>query len=389
VLRREGYIRRISPSDRAGHIQSLGPFETAQPRGLRGQLHAWIAGRLLERYNRSGYPETDPLTLQPDHVARDLNVARDQVIAALRGLEDRGLLRWNPAERVGGVEILRPGERLMLDEAEMKRRRDREYAKISKMIGYARSSCRRRYLLEYFGQTAPYQRCGTCDVCREGTSSSKQARTLSPDEELAIRKLLACMARMKRSFSSRMIARVATGSADKAVLSFQFDSLSTYGILSKWSMKDIQLLLTELRMADAIEEVIQTRSIRGQERTYAELKMTPLGWEVMRQQATDFKMVVPATRHFRTRARPAARSAMDDIHPDLLVALREGRRKLAETADVPLYVVAPNETLEQIAAHQPTTRGAMMAIKGMGSRRWSQYGRQLMDIVRQWNLQPS
>ncbi|MFT4974615.1 MAG: ATP-dependent DNA helicase RecQ [Myxococcota bacterium] len=385
VLRRESYIRRISPSDRAGHVQALAPFEGAKPRGVRGQLHTWIDERLTERYNRLGYSTTEQMTLQPDHVARDLSLARDQVVAALRGLEDRGLLRWQPAERVGGVEILRPGQPLQLDEAEMKRRRDLEYAKIMKMVGYARSTCRRRYLLEYFGQKAPYERCGNCDVCREGTAHARQPRALGSEEETAARKLLACMARMRRSFSSRMIARVATGSADKAVLSFQFDKLSTYGILSNWSMRDVQRLITELKHAGAIEEVIKTREIRGQERTYSELALTELGGQVMRQQAEDFQMVVPDIKHLRSRRRPAAKAESDNIHPDLLAALREGRRRMAESSDVPVYVVAPNETLEQIAARRPMTREAMMTIKGMGARRWTLYGRQLVDIVRQFD----
>ena len=106
----------------------------------------------------------------------------------------------------------------------------------------------------------------------------------------------------------------------------------------------------------------------------------------MKQQAENFTMVVPANKHLRSRSRPKARSATDAGHPDLLNALRTCRRQLAEKNDVPVYVIAPNATLEQIAAHLPTTRGAMMTIKGMGSRRFNLYGRQFMDIVRQWNV---
>ena len=386
VLRREGYLRRISPSERAGIVTLTAAPDPEEARGLRGQVYRSLLDRLRRQELQRRLPEgaLKELALHPDGLANDLDASRDQVIAALRGLEDRGLLRWEPADRVGGVELLRPDEPLCLDEEEMKRRREREYGKIMRMIGYARAACRRRYLLEYFGQTPPYARCGTCDGCREQRGWSQSPQALAPDEEVVVRKLLACMARMRKPFSSKMICKVATGSADKSVLTFGFERLSTHGILKDWSMREVQDLLVALQQAGAIEEQVQTREIRGQERTYAELSLTRIGWAVMQQQAPEFVMVFPRSERLH-RQRPAAASASDDAHPELLDALRAVRRQLAEKDDVPLYVVAPNRTLEDIAARRPTTRGAMMGIDGMGDKRWSRYGRVLMDTVRQWS----
>ena len=176
----------------------------------------------------------------------------------------------------------------------MKSRREREYDKVAKMIGYARSTCRRRYLLEYFGEEPAWESCGTCDACRESASSGNANRTLSPEEDLIVRKLLACMARMKKPFSSNMIARVATGSTHRTVRTFRFDKLSTYNILEKWTARQVQDLLTELTHAGAVKQVYTTRQINGREQTYAELTLSELGWKVMRQQAADFTMRFPA-----------------------------------------------------------------------------------------------
>ncbi|MDG1479115.1 MAG: ATP-dependent DNA helicase [Myxococcota bacterium] len=385
TLQREGYIRRINPNDRAGAVTLSPGVESAKVDGLRGAVLKWLLNECSVRAHVSGRPLnlTTPQKVWPDRIAREANMEREQVTAALRGLEDRALLRWNPADRTGGVEILKPGEVLHLDEADMKKRREREYDKVMKMVGYARSLCRRRYLLEYFGEPPPWERCGTCDACREGNKKGGP-RKLSPDEELVVRKLLACMARMKKPFSSNMIAKVASGSASKSVKAFQFNQLSTYGILKSWTARQIQDLLTELSHSGAVESVFTTRQISGREQTYAELQLSELGWKVMRQQTVDFTMRWPANSRISKRARPAANSSLDDAHPELLEALRETRRKLAAEGDVPLYVIAPNRTLEAIAADQPTTREGLLKVHGMGTERVRRYGRALMDTVRSW-----
>jgi len=189
---------------------------------------------------------------------------------------------------------------------------------------------------------------------------------------------------MKEPFSSQMIARVVTGSNSKAVRQFRFDKLSTYGILSDWTLDEVKTLLNELKHAGAIEEKFQTREIKGRERTYQVFALTGLGWEVMKQQSTDFKMVFAGNRRL-TRRRPAKRSANDRAHPELLNALKDLRRQLADRDDVPLYVVATNKTLEAIAANQPTSQQAMMSITGIGKARMARYGRALIETVRNWN----
>ena len=57
-------------------------------------------------------------------------LSQDQLHAALRGLEGRGVVRYQAADRSGGVELIRPGQTLTLDEANIKERRKREMVKL-------------------------------------------------------------------------------------------------------------------------------------------------------------------------------------------------------------------------------------------------------------------
>ena len=35
------------------------------------------------------------------------------------------------------------------------------------MQAFARADCHRKFLLQYFGQTPEWDKCGTCDRCRD------------------------------------------------------------------------------------------------------------------------------------------------------------------------------------------------------------------------------
>jgi ATP-dependent DNA helicase RecQ len=324
--------------------------------------------------------------LRADRVAAELGLDRDQLLAALRGLEDAGYLSWRPAERVGGVELLHPDVPLALDEAAMREKRGRELAKLQAMIDYAAAGCRRRYLSVYFGQKPPWERCGTCDACREGRAIQEGPRALLPDEELAVRKLLACVARMGRGSSASLIAKVATGSKDQAVLAWHYERLSTWGILSGWTIGEVEALLTELTRVEALQADVVRRTVGGRERSWTELSLSPLGRQVMTQEAAGFQMVFPRTAHLDRKRPDAASIEAGRRGPDaeLLDELRQVRRRLAKAHDVPAYVVAPDRTLADIAARRPTSRDALLRCHGMGKARLSRYGQELLEAVRGW-----
>jgi ATP-dependent DNA helicase RecQ len=133
ALQREGAIRRIPPADREAVLSLRRDRPVKRPSGLRGQVLGWV----LDQMEQDG---VDHIEVAPAHMAGALQLERDQLTAALHGLESRGYLRFQPAGRAGGVELLHPDRPLKLDEAGMRARRLREYAKLGKMVDYARAS---------------------------------------------------------------------------------------------------------------------------------------------------------------------------------------------------------------------------------------------------------
>ena len=329
---------------------------------------------------------TPEVWVEPRELLRGMpaDASERQALSCIYTLQREGYVRRLSGEdedpRVG-LEILKPGEGLLLNEAAIQKRREQEYAKLALLVDYVRAGCRRRYLLEYFGQQAPWERCGTCDACREGRPLTREPLPLSEDQALAVRKLLACMARMKKPFSSNMIARVATGSNDKSVRSFRFDRLSTHGILSDWKTRDIQKLLTELVHAGAVRAIYTTRSVRGREHTYRELSLTPLGDRIMRHGTDEFTMIFP---ELQGRLRLLSHVRPLPVDAGLLAALSTARAQVARAEGCTSSAIIPDGVLEQIAAQRPTSLAALAEVSGMGEKRVRRYGALIIDVVSGW-----
>ncbi|MEZ4235730.1 MAG: HRDC domain-containing protein [Myxococcota bacterium] len=119
--------------------------------------------------------------------------------------------------------------------------------------------------------------------------------------------------------------------------------------------------------------------------SYKEYALTELGWQVLRREADGFEMRFPHASKLVRRDKAAKPAAATGVPGDLMAMLRDLRRQLADRRSVPVYVVAPNRTLEDMARLRPTTKRAMLEIHGMGKGRFEQYGKTFMEAIREWN----
>ena len=61
--------------------------------------------------------------------------------------------------------------------------------------------------------------------------------------------------------------------------------------------------------------------------------------------------------------------------------LRALRREVAQEREVPPYVVFSDATLRELAAVRPSTRRAMLAIRGVGSHKLEEFGQAFLDAI--------
>jgi len=71
----------------------------------------------------------------------------------------------------------------------------------------------------------------------------------------------------------------------------------------------------------------------------------------------------------------------DLLHPALYHQLRELRDAICLPADLPIYLVAGSQTLQEITRYLPQTLSELRKISGFGDAKIEKYGRQFLDIV--------
>ncbi|MDQ6675991.1 MAG: RecQ family ATP-dependent DNA helicase, partial [Acidobacteriota bacterium] len=133
-------------------------------------IHKFFAGggkldtEKLERVVRAVQQTDAPLTLK--QLAEQTKLSKAKVTKAIQRLEDAGAIQENTNGAVTAAETsVNVEEAAHLAQTDETRRHEAELFRIGKMRDYAELlSCRRAYLLHYFGEEGPAQ-CGSCDNC--------------------------------------------------------------------------------------------------------------------------------------------------------------------------------------------------------------------------------
>nr|WP_077625187.1 DNA helicase RecQ [Sediminibacillus massiliensis] len=236
-------------------------------------------------------------------------------------------------------------------------KKTKEYQKLQAMINYCHTNtCLQTYILHYFNDNSVKADCGKCSNCLndgEQEDMTKEAQMV-----------LSCVKRMGERFGAGMTAKVLKGSKDKKVREFQFDQLSTYGLMSAYTEKEITSFIHFL----VAENILSA----GEDR-YPILKLTGLASEVLKGQ----KQVMIQTGFVKS-------PISEDYNEELFEVLRQLRKRIAEEEKVPPYVLFSDATLKEMCRYFPRNKHEMLQIKGVGNRKYEQYGEVFLQAVEPW-----
>ena len=232
---------------------------------------------------------------------------------------------------------------------------------LQRMVDYGRlQTCRRKYLLAYFGETMAGESCGNCDVCR--------AERQSVDVTLVAQKMLSAVIRTGERFGIAHVINVLLGSNLQRIREFGHDGLSVFGIVDDYDRRGLR------RIADGLIEKGLMNRADGQ---YATISVTPAGREWLRSRqslALALRVDEPASRPDRRRH--------TDYDAGLFEELRALRRRLADEQGVPAFVVFNDATLRGIAAARPTSTHGMLQVSGVGPAKLASYGEPFLAVIR-------
>ena len=237
---------------------------------------------------------------------------------------------------------------------------------LNALVDYADTSeCRRIPLITYFGEEYGETYCGMCDNC-------VSPEVHNDDITIQSQMFLSCIKRTGERFGAGHLVDILRGSNTKKIRDFNHQTLSTYGIGKEYS-KDIWMKL--------VRQFMKQKLVLTDTETAGVLKLTEKAYSVMKGVET----VMGSMHEDKKKNHSASGSKKYDI--GLFEILREKRRELAASENVPPYVVFSDKTLFEIASQYPRNHEALLNIHGIGVHKIEKYGEILLTIIRDYNME--
>jgi len=242
---------------------------------------------------------------------------------------------------------------------------------LRQMVHFSENSgCRRRWLLDYFGETFADPNCQGCDNC------------LTPPETfdgtLHAQKFLSCVYRIRQKsgfpFGLNHVVEVLMGADSEAIRKWGHHELSVYGIGRDGKRSEWQAYGRELIRLGLLDQ---------QPGKFVTVDLASQGLDSLRS-----RRPITLTRYVPTKAgkeprEPRRRAAAGDIpcNEVLLDRLKKLRRTIADERNVPAYIIFSDVTLREIAARLPTTLEEFSSIPGVGVVKLADFGRTFIEEV--------
>lgn len=230
------------------------------------------------------------------------------------------------------------------------------------------TECRRKPLLNYFGEAYEKEECGMCDNCLSVDAEVE-------DLTVQTQKYLSCIVRTEEKFGANHIADILRGSKAKKVLENEHDELSTYGIGMEWS-KSQWIQLSRLLLRQGYLE---------KDQTYGSLKLTEQARSVLDGHENVFGTLDRTEATIGDEARKRTTSKVEnEYNEELFELMRDKRKKLADQKGIPPYAIFPDTTLIEMAYYLPQTDEQLMQIYGVGSVKLKRYGDTFSKIIKEF-----
>ena len=236
---------------------------------------------------------------------------------------------------------------------------------MEQIVHYAEcASCRRAFLLNYFGETSALPNCAACDNC------------LAPretwDGTLAAQKFLSCVFRIREhsgfGVGIQHVVEVLCGAETERIRKWEHHTLSTYNIGGEHSRPEWSAIGREL---------VRLGFLRQDAEKFNTAELTDEGRAALKARQK-IMLTRPVTAPEQPAKHRAGEIACDEV---LFDKLRQLRKRLADERGVPPYIVFSDVSLRQIARNYPQTEKEFSRISGVGEKKLREFGAMFMGEV--------
>lgn len=247
--------------------------------------------------------------------------------------------------------------------------------KLQRMQQYAEANiCRRRILLSYFGEKVEKD-CGNCDVCRNPPEQF--------DGTIIVQKALSAIARTGEQIGTSMLIDILRGSFSSELVERGYEKLKTFGVGRDISARDWQDYLLQILQMGFFEIAYNENN---------HLKITEIGNDILFGRKKTKLVAIRREENTTSKGRKKKVVVNKELplglttteNKDLFEALRGLRKQLAEQEAIPAYIVLSDKVLHLLSMAQPTTIEEFGSISGIGEYKKKKYGKEFIELIRQF-----
>jgi ATP-dependent DNA helicase RecQ len=234
--------------------------------------------------------------------------------------------------------------------------------KLDQMVGLCDTrACRRKYLLNYFGEEAP-DYCGSCDNCLNKPELTESTVTAQ--------KILSTVYRVNQSFGMRYVIDILKGSNSEKIR-VEHKKLSVYGI-GKDKPKE--------EWAHYIRELLHYGYLQNSGGEYPVMKLTEKSNAVLFKNETVF-LTAPLQV---TIAKEPVIYQQHGYEKELFEELKKLRNRIAHEENVPAYLIFSDSSLLDLATYLPLTKADLPNMSGFGAYKIERYGEPFLEKIQDY-----
>jgi len=243
---------------------------------------------------------------------------------------------------------------------------ERENAKhlLQEMVSYSVSSvCRRKQILHYFGETYPVD-CGFCDNCQ------KPKEKFEVMEEVIM--VLQAAEQTGQRFAINHLTDVLTGQVTDYVNSYGHKDIEVFGKGIHISPELWNTIIRQVVLEGFLEKEVEEIGV---------LKISQKGKDYLKNPyfmtfSKDHDLYVEGD------GIGSEKVATGKGHDEVLFEILKGlRKKIAQSRNLPPYVIFQDPSLEEMATVFPTNKEQLANINGVGQGKVAKFGQPFIEAI--------
>lgn len=236
-------------------------------------------------------------------------------------------------------------------------------------VAYAESNqCRRKTLLNYFGEVYTEDNCGSCDNCLYPKKQFEGKEFITTVIEL--------IKEMKENFKADHLANILGGVNNSIIKSYNHHKLDLFGVHPN---KDYRFWLAVIRQATVLQYLYKDVE------KYGLITVTEAGEEFYKNPVsvllTEDREFIDGEDDDEIATIGAGKHHSGGGDEALLSMLKDVRHSLAKRLKLPTFVIFGDPSLEDMSIQYPTTLDELKNCQGVGEGKAKKFGKEFVQLI--------